>query len=122
MRFIDKKMLLIDFLYTFVRYNYNCLLMKKVLILSFLLFSIISFSQVITVDTSTYTADGLVRTVLTNNSPCLSINNVSSRTGTNFGSTNGIGYFTAARPVERGRRAGGARPRAARRVPGAGGP
>ena len=99
MRFIDKKMLLIDFLYTFVRYNYNCLLMKKVLILSFLLFSIISFSQVITVDTSTYTADGLVRTVLTNNSPCLSINNVSSRTGTNFGSTNGIGYFTNTNPA-----------------------
>ncbi|WP_395046308.1 choice-of-anchor L domain-containing protein [Flavobacterium sp.] len=73
--------------------------MKKNILLSFLLFSVIGFSQVITIDTGTYNADGLVRTVLTNNSPCLSINNVSSRTGTNFGSTNGIGYFTNTNPA-----------------------
>ncbi|SNB17097.1 conserved exported hypothetical protein [Flavobacterium psychrophilum] len=73
--------------------------MKKVILLSFLLFSVVGFSQVITVNTSTYTIDGLVKTVLTNNSPCLSINNVSSRTGTNFGSTNGIGYFTNTNPA-----------------------
>ncbi len=73
--------------------------MKKIILLSFLLFSIIGFSQVITIDTGTYTADGLVRNVLTNNSPCLNINNVSSRTGTNFLSTNGIGYFTNTNPA-----------------------
>ncbi|WP_395056082.1 choice-of-anchor L domain-containing protein [Flavobacterium sp.] len=73
--------------------------MKKIFLLIASLFSIVAFSQAITVNTSTYTADELVRTVLTNNSPCLSIDNVSSRTGTNFGSTNGIGYFTNTNPA-----------------------
>lgn len=73
--------------------------MKKAFLLITSLFSIVSLSQVITIDTSTYTADGLVKTVLTNNSPCINIQNVSSRTGTNFGSTNGIGYFTNTNPA-----------------------
>ena len=72
--------------------------MKKVTLFSFLLFSIIGFSQVITVDTGTYTVPQLVTSVLVN-SPCVNIQNISSRTGTNFGSTNGIGYFTNTNPA-----------------------
>ncbi|WP_326936622.1 choice-of-anchor L domain-containing protein [Flavobacterium sp. PL11] len=54
-----------------------------------------SFSQSITVNTSTYTVPQLVTDVLVNKN-CVSISNISWRTGNtnNFGSTNGIGYFT----------------------------
>ena len=62
------------------------MLMKKVALLSFLLFSVIGFSQVITVNTPTYTDLELVRDILVN-SPCVNVRNVTSRTGTNFGST-----------------------------------
>ncbi len=44
-------------------------------------------------NTTTYTNEQLVTNVLVNN-PCITISNVTSSTGTNFGSTNGIGYFT----------------------------
>jgi gliding motility-associated-like protein len=70
----------------------------KIVILPFvLLISIQSFSQSITVNTSIYTVDQLVNSVLIN-SPCVSGTNVTSKTGTFFGSTNGIGYFENANP------------------------
>lgn len=55
--------------------------------------SIACFSQVINVNTTTYTVPQLVRDILVNK-PCVPVNNITWRTGTNFGSTNGIGYFT----------------------------
>lgn len=66
-------------------------------LITLLLFSFMGFSQSIIVDTSTYTPAQLVNSVLIN-SPCVSTNNVSARTGTNFGSVNGIGYFTNSNP------------------------
>ena len=52
----------------------------------------------LTTSTSTYTPEQLVTNVLINN-PCISVTNVTSSTGTNFGSTNGIGYFTNTNPT-----------------------
>lgn len=66
--------------------------MKKVFSLFGLLYTCLSFSQVITIN-DTRTADDLVRNVLVN-SPCANVANVTSRTGTFYGSSNGIGYFT----------------------------
>ena len=66
--------------------------MKKILPILILLSSIGCFSQVITVDTNKYTVPQLVTEVLVNKS-CVPTSNISWRTGTNFGSTNGIGYF-----------------------------
>ncbi|AWI25436.1 DUF7619 domain-containing protein [Flavobacterium pallidum] len=45
------------------------------------------------VSTTQYTPGQLVSNVLINN-PCVEISNVTSTTGTDFGSVNGIGYFT----------------------------
>ena len=72
--------------------------MKRILSILILLFSIGCFSQVITVDTNTYTVPELVTDVLINKS-CVPINNISWRTGTNFGSSNGIGYFENTNPL-----------------------
>jgi len=44
-------------------------------------------------NTTDYTPEQLINNVLVNN-PCIAISNVTSVTGTNFGSVNGIGYFT----------------------------
>lgn len=44
-----------------------------------------------------YNAEELVTNVLINN-PCIEISNVTSSTGTNFGSVNGIGFFTNTNP------------------------
>lgn len=49
-------------------------------------------SQAITVNTNTYSVPQLVNNVLIN-SPCVSATNVTWSTGSNFGSSNGIGYF-----------------------------
>jgi len=49
-------------------------------------------------NTTTYTPEQLINNVLVNN-PCITISNVTSSTGTNFGSTNGIGYFTNTNPT-----------------------
>ncbi len=76
----------------------NQAFMRKTSLIFALLFSLISFSQSITVNTTTHTDLELVRDVLVN-SPCVDVRNVSSRTGTNFGSTNGIGYFTNTNPA-----------------------
>ncbi|WP_394759426.1 choice-of-anchor L domain-containing protein [Flavobacterium sp.] len=72
--------------------------MKKVLHLITLLFSIACFSQAITVNTSTYTVPQLVTDILVNK-PCVPVTNITWRTGTNFGSTNGIGYFDNTNPA-----------------------
>jgi gliding motility-associated-like protein len=71
--------------------------MKKLLLLILLLSTSYGFSQVITVDTNTYTVPQLVNNVLIN-SPCITANNVTWSTGTNFGSSNGIGYFQNTNP------------------------
>jgi len=71
--------------------------MKRIILLFALLFSVLGFSQVITVNTNTYTVPDLVNTVLIN-SPCDSATNITWKTGTNFGSTNGIGFFQNTNP------------------------
>ena len=70
-------------------------------LLFFLLVFQFSFSQVINVDVTTYNVPQLVREKLfnlppgvTSNSCTGSISNITWSTGTNFGSENGIGYFT----------------------------
>jgi hypothetical protein len=49
------------------------------------------------VSTTTYTVPQLVNNVLIN-SPCVSATNITYRTGTNFGSSNGIGFFQNTNP------------------------
>lgn len=71
--------------------------MKKLLFLILLLSASYGFSQTITVDTNTYTVPQLVNNILIN-SPCITANNVTWSTGTNFGSSNGIGYFQNTNP------------------------
>lgn len=71
--------------------------MKNILLSATLLFTTICFSQNITISTGTYTIPQLVNNVLIN-SPCVSGKNITSRTGTNFGSSNGIGYFQNTNP------------------------
>jgi len=72
--------------------------MKKSLIVIISLFWIGCFSQAITVDTNTYTVPELVTDVLVNKA-CVPVSNITWRTGTNFGSTNGIGYFDNTNPA-----------------------
>lgn len=71
--------------------------MKKILLLLIVLISFSSFSQAISVDTNTYTVPQLVNNVLINSS-CVNASNINWRTGTNFGSVNGIGYFQNTNP------------------------
>jgi hypothetical protein len=52
----------------------------------------------LTTSTNQYTVDQLVTNVLINN-PCLTVSNITSSTGTNFGSVNGIGSFTNTNPL-----------------------
>ncbi|MEC5166314.1 gliding motility-associated-like protein [Flavobacterium sp. PL11] len=66
--------------------------MKKAVVYIFFIFFYNGYSQALTVDTTIYTADELINKVLVN-SPCVQGKNVKSRTGTNYGSSNGIGYF-----------------------------
>ena len=67
--------------------------MKNILLNLLIIASFSVQSQTITVTTDQQTIPELVNDVLIN-SPCVSAQNVSWRTGTNFGSVNGIGYFT----------------------------
>lgn len=71
--------------------------MKNNLLILLALLPIVGYSQAITVDTSTRTVPELVTNVLVN-SPCTEVTNISWRTGTNFGSSNGIGYFQNTNP------------------------
>ncbi|WP_300569873.1 choice-of-anchor L domain-containing protein [Flavobacterium sp.] len=74
--------------------------MKKILLFLTLVASLPIFSQAITVNTTTYTVPQLVTDVLVNK-PCVVIPpaSITWRTGTDFGSTNGIGYFENTNPA-----------------------
>ncbi|MGC4040089.1 MAG: choice-of-anchor L domain-containing protein [Flavobacterium sp.] len=78
--------------------------MKRILLLFTFLAGVNSFSQPITVNTTTYTVPQLVNNVLfapssVGSASCVgTISNITWITGTNFGSTNGIGYFTNTNP------------------------
>ena len=71
--------------------------MKRNLLLATSLFWIGCFSQSIIIDTNTYTIPELVTNVLVNKS-CVLVSNIKSKTGTDFGSSNGIGYFKNTNP------------------------
>jgi gliding motility-associated-like protein len=71
--------------------------MKKLLLLTSIMLSSIGFSQPISVSTTSYTVPQLVNNVLIN-SPCVNATNVTWSTGTNFGSSNGIGFFQNTNP------------------------
>jgi len=71
--------------------------MKKTLLLFAILLSSIGFSQPISVSSTNYTVPQLVNNVLIN-SPCVSATNITWRTGSNFGSSNGLGYFQNTNP------------------------
>jgi hypothetical protein len=58
--------------------------------------SLVTLPPLVT-NTTQYTNEQLVSNILVNN-PCVTISNVTSSTGTNFGSVNGIGYFTNTNP------------------------
>ena len=70
--------------------------MKKIFLLLIVLISGNLISQ-ININTTTYTVPQLVNDILINR-PCVTANNIIWRTGTNFGSSNGIGYFTNSNP------------------------
>ncbi|MFN3753604.1 choice-of-anchor L domain-containing protein [Flavobacterium sp.] len=71
--------------------------MKKLLLFISILISTLGFSQAITVSTTSYTVPQLVNNVLIN-SPCVSATNITWSTGSNFGSSNGIGFFQNTNP------------------------
>ena len=66
--------------------------MKKILLILALATGLVGHTQAITVSTNTYTVPQLVNAVLIN-SPCVSAANITSRTGIDFNSSNGIGFF-----------------------------
>ncbi|WP_310559858.1 choice-of-anchor L domain-containing protein [Flavobacterium sp.] len=72
--------------------------MKNSILLLLLLFWVSCFSQAIKVDTGIYTIPQLVTDVLVNRT-CVPVSNITWRTGTNFGSTNGIGHFDNVNPL-----------------------
>jgi gliding motility-associated-like protein len=72
-------------------------IMKNLLLSITIVFSTIGFSQPISVNSTSYTVPELVNNVLIN-SPCVSATNVTWSTGTNFGSTSGIGFFQNTNP------------------------
>ncbi|RTY84628.1 T9SS type B sorting domain-containing protein [Flavobacterium sp. ZB4P23] len=66
--------------------------MKKFLPLLFLFCYVACFSQSVTINTTNYSVEQLINQILIN-SPCVSGTNVKYKTGSQYGSTNGIGYF-----------------------------
>ncbi len=67
--------------------------MKKIIpLIIFLLAILIGQSQNVAIDQTTYTVEELVTNILIN-STCADVTNITYSTGTNFGSSNGIGYF-----------------------------
>jgi gliding motility-associated-like protein len=72
--------------------------MKNIFALLCLICTALLNGQSILVDTQTYSVPQLVNDVLIN-SPCVNAQNITWRTGTNFGSTNGIGYFSNTNPA-----------------------
>lgn len=75
----------------------NNLNMRKLPLFFMLLMTSIAYSQAIRVDVTTYSVPELVNTVLIN-SPCTTTSAIQWRTGLNFGSENGIGYFENTNP------------------------
>lgn len=71
--------------------------MKKFSLLFSFFITYFSISQTINVNTSTYTVPQLVTDVLVK-SPCSQVRNITWRTGSTFGSSNGMGYFTNTNP------------------------
>lgn len=71
--------------------------MKKLLLLTSIMLTACGFSQPLSVSTTNHTVPQLVNNVLIN-SPCVSATNVTWSTGSNFGSSNGIGYFQNTNP------------------------
>jgi len=71
--------------------------MKTKLLFALLLCTVYTYGQNFSVSTNTYTVPQLVQEVLLS-SPCLQVNNISWRTGTQFSSSNGIGYFQNSHP------------------------
>lgn len=71
--------------------------MNKLLSTISLLISAVGFSQPITVSTNSHTVPQLVNNVLINSS-CVSATNITWRTGSNFGTSNGIGFFQNTNP------------------------
>jgi len=70
---------------------------KLLLLLALVAITAKGYSQAITVNTNTYTVPQLVNSVLIN-SPCVSATNITWKTGTNYGSSNGIGFFQNTNP------------------------
>lgn len=71
--------------------------MKKFLLPTLLLLAAWGNAQSIDVSTTSHTVPQLVNNILIN-SPCVEATNVTWITGTNYGSSNGIGYFTNTNP------------------------
>lgn len=71
--------------------------MKKLLLIISILTVTLGFSQPVTVSTTSHTVPQLVNNVLIN-SPCVSATNITWSTGSNFGSSNGIGFFQNTNP------------------------
>jgi len=71
--------------------------MRKLSLFFMLLMTSIAYTQAIQVDVTTYSVPELVNEVLIN-SPCTSVSNIQWRTGTTYGSENGIGYFRNTNP------------------------
>lgn len=71
--------------------------MKKLLLAAMLMLSVYGFSQPITVSTTSHSVPQLVNNVLIN-SPCVSASNITWRTGSNYGSLQGLGYFQNTNP------------------------
>ncbi len=71
--------------------------MKNLYLLSSLIVFAFGFSQPIIVNTTTNTVPQLVNDVLIN-TPCLNVTNITWKTGTDFGSSNGIGFFENTNP------------------------
>lgn len=78
-------------------YCQNPQVMKKLILLIGILFTVFGFSQPINVNSTNYTVPQLVNDVLINTS-CANATNVTWSTGSNFGSTNGIGFFQNTNP------------------------
>ena len=71
--------------------------MKKLLLIAALLTVSWANAQAIEVSTTSHTGPQLVNNVLIN-SPCVSATNITWSTGSNFGSSNGIGFFQNTNP------------------------
>jgi gliding motility-associated-like protein len=75
----------------------NTQIMKKLFLLTAILLNTIGFSQPITVSSTSHNVPQLVNNILIN-SPCVSATNITWSTGSNFGSSNGIGFFQNSNP------------------------